>query len=234
MKAKIDDELSISEFVEHKNIPDHDRIVFETHQPITFTKPYHHHSSIELNFLEGCSMTYSFSGAEVVLQDRQLAVFWGAKPHKVINVVGTGTITNAYISLSQFLQWGLPTSFTDAVLSGSVISTKEHCEFDQVLIKSWKKVHAKNSDEWSKVHLLEIQSRFKRLVLEGWTELLIMPNINTYAIKGGKALFHFEKMLKFISDNFANNISTQDISAHAGISKSYGILLFKKMLGVSV
>ncbi len=227
-------ELNFSEFSEHSNIPAHDQITFETHQPITFTKPYHHHASIELNYLENCSMTYSFSGREVTLQNRQLTIFWDARPHRVSKVEGLGIITNAYVSLSQFLQWRLPACFTNAILSGSVISTQENCVLDDLLVKDWQQEQFRNSNHWNEVHALDIQSRLKRLALDGWCELLTQQNKHPTEIKGAKAIYHFEKMLKFVSENFVDNISTQDIANQAGISSSYAIILFRKMLGRSI
>ena len=58
------------------------------YQVIGFSKGYHHHTSIELNFLQGCEMEYSFSGQKTKLTSDRLTVFWGAAPHKVSDVVG--------------------------------------------------------------------------------------------------------------------------------------------------
>ena len=37
-------------------VPTLDGILIERHRPIAFAIPYHHHASIELNYLDGCDM----------------------------------------------------------------------------------------------------------------------------------------------------------------------------------
>ena len=99
----------------------------------------HSSDEYELKFLNGCSMTYSFSGSGVTLADGHFMVFWAARPHRMIHVEGEGSITNAYVSLSQFLQWRLPSHFTNAMLSGSVLTTTQKSEMDSALTEKWTK-----------------------------------------------------------------------------------------------
>jgi hypothetical protein len=195
-----------SEYVDFTSMPQSHQIVLEHHHPEAFIDPYHHHASIELNYLHNCSMTYSFSGSEVTLSDGHFTVFWAARPHRVIHVDGPGTITNAYVSLSQFLQWRLPSSFTNAILSGAVLTTTQGSEMDRSLTRKWAKESQNNSPRWDEVHALEMESRLKRLALEGWNVLLQQSNSAPENITGGKAIFHFETMLKFVSENFVSNI----------------------------
>lgn len=223
-----------SEYVEPNNVPRNLQIMLEHHQPIAFTDPYHHHASIELNFLQGCSMSYSFSGSEITLQEGHFTVFWAVRPHSVVRVDRQGTITNAYISLSQFLQWRLPSSFTNAVLSGSVLTTKSSCKMDRILTQRWASERKLKSTQWDEIHSLEIESRLKRLALEGWDVLLQQSSSVPANINGGKSIYHFECMLKFVSENFVSNISIQDVADQAGVSQSYAILLFRRILGKTI
>ena len=63
----------------------------------------------------------------------------------------------------------------------------------------------------------------KRLALEGWDVLLQQSDSAPDNITGGNAIFHFEKMLKFISEIFVSNISVQDLTDQTGVSQSYAI-----------
>ena len=81
-------------------VPTLDGILIERHRPMAFAIPYHHHASIELNYLDGCDMEYSFSGTSVVRRSGSLTLFWGASPHGVTRVDGDGEIINIYVSFS--------------------------------------------------------------------------------------------------------------------------------------
>lgn len=74
-------------------------LLIERHQPKLFRTPYHHHTSVEINLLEGCRLGYSFSGTKVVVNPDRLTLFWGAAPHRVTHVEGEGQTTNNYVSL---------------------------------------------------------------------------------------------------------------------------------------
>ena len=58
-------------------------------------------------------MDYSFSGTPVRVRPDHMTVFWGAAPHCVTNVIGSGQVINVYVSFSQVLHWGLPAPFID-------------------------------------------------------------------------------------------------------------------------
>ena len=61
-------------------VPTLDGILIERHRPMAFAIPYHHHASIELNYLDGYDMEYSFSGTSVVRRSGSLTLFWGPRP----------------------------------------------------------------------------------------------------------------------------------------------------------
>ncbi|WCE28838.1 hypothetical protein [Vibrio sp. SCSIO 43137] len=176
MLRSIDEEKLIHAIdIEPINATSQSTILLEHHQPVAWEQAYHHHASIEINFLSNCDMSYSFSDRNVKLYDGFLTLFWGAYPHRVIDVKGKGTVTNVYIALSQFLQWPLPQPFINAVLSGAVISTKRRCTEDDHLTKRWVEELSKKESVWEHLHILELEARLYRLAVEGW--------------KGGMSLF---------------------------------------------
>ncbi len=111
-------------------VPSLDGILIERHRPIAFAIPYHHHASIELNYLDGCDMEYSFSGTSVVRRSGSLTLFWGASPHGVTRVDGDGEIINIYVSFSQILRWGLPEPFLNSLIAGDVMSAAAQPDTD--------------------------------------------------------------------------------------------------------
>ncbi len=80
------------EYVDLGLVPEQESILVQTHVPKPFRATYHHHASVEVNFLIGCSLEYSFSGRPVQVESEQMTVFWGVTPHRVSRVFGKGRI----------------------------------------------------------------------------------------------------------------------------------------------
>ncbi|RPE71364.1 AraC family transcriptional regulator [Pacificibacter maritimus] len=211
-----------------------ENVFLEHHQPEGTSDPYHTHPSIEINYLRGCDMTYSFSGEEVTIVRDRLCVFWAAYPHRPVSVTGKGTITNAYVSLKQFLDWPLSTKFVDQVLSGALLCAKTEKNYDQSLMSRWAREAGEMDPHWQRLHRQEIHARVARLDLEGWDVIANPRSATRHSGMGGNAVTHFDKMLRFIAHNAFDPISVQDVAESAGISRNYAIELFRKMLGVTV
>ncbi len=212
-----------------------DRFVFlQHHAPFKEMAPYHYHPAVEVNFLRGCDMTYSFSGHDVRVPRDRFCVFWAAHPHRVVDVEGEGLITNIYVYLSEFMKWPLPREFVDVLLSGAVICSKNSLLSDVDLAERWANETDRHSQQWQRLHAAEIYARLFRMGIDGWEVLLPARQKVKHRTVGGKAVDQFEKMLHFVADNFANPIKIQDVADEAGISERYAIMLFRKMLGRTV
>ncbi len=228
------------EYFEEKNYTEmgrspRDRGVFlEHHQPKDQAFAYHFHPSIEVNFLQGCDMTYSFSGREVLLQRGRLCVFWAAHPHRVIHVRDIGVITNAYVSLSEFLHWPLPSDYVSLLLSGAVLCSRGNTLGDDEMARRWAQEVDNTQLKWQRLHALEIQARLFRMSVDGWDVLLESRNGASKNILGGKAILQFERMLRFVAKHYANPIKINDVAERGGVSPNYAISLFRKMLGRTI
>jgi len=228
---------SKSELEKALSCPSDRYVFFEHHKPrpfITTNASYHFHPSIEINYLHDCDMTYSFSGNEVQLSRRKICVFWAAYPHRPIEVSENGSITNAYISLSEFLRWSLPSEFTNQILSGSVLVSRTTSENDRLMAERWKGEINNDSPAWQRMHAVEIQARLNRLAIEGWDVLLPSHRAPQKKLMGGKAVIQFEKMLRFISTNFFNKITVSSVAESANVSSNYAMSLFRKIMGVTI
>lgn len=224
-------------FTEYANtfaIPVENAIILEHHRPNPDSAPYHFHPSIELNYLRDCTITYSFPGGDVQLPSGRIVLFWAAHPHRVIDVSGTGTITNAYVSLSEFLKWSLPTEFLEQLLSGAVLASEKASAFDDALTERWIDEREKADAQWHRAHSREIEGRLIRLCEEGYTKLFAPSNIGHGNAMGGAAIFQFEKMLRFMADNFAEPISVGDVASVGNLSPNYAISFFKRLMGKSI
>lgn len=219
----------------HQGFVTRDRIIYiQHHKPADVPDPFHFHPSVEVNFLENCDMTYSFSGTEFELKRDRFCVFWAAYPHRSLKVNADGVITNVYISLSEFLHWQLPPAFVNTLLSGAVLASSRQSAGDRELACRWSKEIEKTDTEWQKLHIAEVQARLRRMALEEWDVLHKPRHETTNKIIGGNAVTQFEKMLRYVAANYAETIAIADVAKIGGVSPPYAISLFRKMLGRTI
>lgn len=228
------DLIPFSEQVDKTRVPKANDYIIERHIPNLFDTPYHHHTSVELNFLQECEMTYSFSGASAALKADRLTVFWGAAPHRVIDVAGQGQITNIYLSLGQFIRWGLPKEMVDAVLGGAIIMAKPNQHNDADWFNRLYSERAQKTKPWQRVHLDEIELRLRRLALEGWETLVNVPGLALPEELSHQAMTHVEVMLRYVADHFTIPVTAQDIAAATNLSISRANALFRQVMGTSM
>jgi len=209
-------------------------LYIEHHSAETPMQSYHVHPTIEVNYLHGCDMNYSFSGDEVTVPRKRLCIFWAAYPHRATAVSGSGQITNIHVALAEFLRWSLPKPLVAALLQGGVLATDEESPFDAELFRRWAQEMDRDDEEWPRLHALELRSRLCRLGLGGW-QTLRSPRV-THAVNpaGGPTVLHLECMLKFVAENYTDPIGVNAVAAAASISRNHAIAIFRKMLGRTI
>lgn len=230
----IDSTVPFSESVDQTRVPSPNSFIVERHEPTLFDTPFHHHTSVELNYLQNCQMDYSFSGRTAKLVPNRLVVFWGAAPHKVIDVVGRGQITNIYLSLGQFVRWGLPSDLVKAVLSGEVIASQADDPIDSLMIDRIYEERERDQTSWRRTHLAEIECRLRRLALEGWSTLISTPSRENAFSARSNTMQQVEAMLSFVSDNFTLPITAEDIAATTSLSPARAGQIFREVMNTSI
>lgn len=232
------DESARNQYLEYQEpelVPDPDSFLVQRHRPRKFAWPYHHHASIEVNFLDGCEMEYSFSGTPVRVPQGRMTVFWGASPHGVTDVFGDGQVINLYVSFSQVLHWGLPAPFIDGLIGGNVATTERSNPVDTIAFHRWADEYRKDDPSWRKLILGEVEMRFRRFAMEGW-KTLKKGHGEARALAGsnGAAMQHIEEMLRFVANNYASAITVADVADHVGLSANYAMTLFRRVVGVPI
>lgn len=213
-------------------------VFLQNHQPRVEAGAYHYHPSIEVNLLVDCDMVYSFAGSEVKVNRGELCVFWAAHPHCVVAVHGDGQVSNAYVSLSEFLQWPLPAELVSQLLGGAVLSSGKVSPSDYELAQRWATEVNNTEEKWQRLHALEVQTRLYRMAMDGWQVLLDSQRSagrqSAPKLVGARALEPFERMLRYVAEHYADPIRVSDVAEAGGVSSSYAITLFRNMLGRTI
>ncbi|WP_421723580.1 helix-turn-helix domain-containing protein [Bauldia sp.] len=210
-------------------------LLVERHAPTIFAVPYHHHASVEANFLIDCEMEYSFSGKPVRIPENRLTIFWGAVPHCVTSVTGTGQIVNVYVSLSQLLSWKLPQRFVSDLIAGHVICSREPDPIDTLIFPRWAEEFKRNDADLRKILAGEAEMRIRRLAAGDWECLYRGAGTAADIDAGSAKIGVVEEMLRYIVDNYASSsIGVSDMAAHVQLSESYATTLFRKVTGISL
>lgn len=90
-----------SEQHDRTRMPAPNQFIIERHEPAMFDAPFHHHTSVEINFLRGCEMQYSFSGVPVSVKRDSLTIFWEPNPTaSSLFLQGEKLRTSTYLSAS--------------------------------------------------------------------------------------------------------------------------------------
>lgn len=230
----ISDVVPYSEQHDRDRMPAANSFIIERHVPDLFDTPFHHHTSVEINFLENCDMSYSFSSVPVDVSRGELTMFWGAQPHRVTQVLGQGQITNIYLSLGQFLRWGLPDKLVRAILSGAVLSAQPgNLRDDEFFDRLWRE-RDRTDACWRRMHLEEIANRLRRLGLEGWQIRLDPARASSILEVDPRSMLHVEATLRYIADNFTRPITVSEIAEGVNLSPSRATALFREVMGVSI
>ncbi|MBI3832472.1 MAG: helix-turn-helix domain-containing protein [Planctomycetes bacterium] len=194
---------------------------------------FHRHNEIELHLVETGRMTYLFSRARVELAPGALAVFWGAMPHKLIELErGTQSLWLT-VPLPWFLQWDLPADFTGALMKGEVFRSMgvPRGARDADLLLQWNEDLQAGGPERRKTAVLEVEARLRRLALE------VANAKPTRSKKPGVAAGaegRVERLAAFIAERYREPLAVAQIAAAAGLNPEYATTLFRKTIGMTL
>ncbi|PHR62057.1 MAG: AraC family transcriptional regulator [Robiginitomaculum sp.] len=222
------------DYVDAHLVPGSDEFLVESHSPSKFRAAYHFHASVEINYIRGCDLEYSFSGVKVTVPRGRMTVFWGAVPHGVTNVTGRGISVNVYISLAQLLKWGLPKLFIESLIGGAVIAGNSRNEADRAKFTEWANEFPKADQSWRRLLLGEIEMRLRRMALEGYQILMEGNEPSKIDVSGASVSRYIHEMLRFVAENFGSQISVSDVADHVNLSPSYAMSLFRRAVGIPV
>ena len=187
----------------------------------------HRHQELEWNLIERGAVLYLCGGARVRVEAGQLAVFWGAAPHQLLEVGGAARGMWATLPLSTFLSWELAPGWVQNLLRGAVV-VSEIDETGAAQMRGWERDLAMSDAAREKIVLLEMQARLRRLSLCS-AQILGRPE-HLGRGESGK----LERMAAFMAQHFADPIRIIDIARAAELHPNYAMTLFKREFGLSL
>lgn len=197
------------------------------------------HSEIELNFFEKGTLTYLFWGERVSIHGGNLALFWAAVPHQIVDFSNLKSYFVVTIPLPWMLSWDLPETFTGRLLNGRLLQeTKPPSHVrDKNLFEQWFQDVNQNSKSSYEIVLLEIRARLLRMAdnLET-SQDPSDPSAPKCAIRqvGAQNFSKIESIARFIAQHYTEDIHLADIAASVDLHPDYAAYAFKKTFGITI
>jgi AraC family transcriptional regulator, melibiose operon regulatory protein len=184
-------------------------------QPMTQA---HRHSEIEVNFIQGGSLTYSFGGSRYAFDVGSVVCFWGAMPHQLVDTGADTRFICVTLPLALFLRWPLPAPFTARMLEGRPIGVGQASALDELLFVRWSGDLLADAAHFHVPVLLELEAWFQRAALTAWPPARPASQVSDAA----------ERMARFIAAHYAEPIAAHDIARAASLHPNYAMQVFRR------
>jgi hypothetical protein len=106
----------------------------------------HRHNEIELNALAEGYFTYILAGRQLTVRAGEVALFWGAIPHQVIEFAPVTRLHWATVPLDYVLGWELPRAFLQKRLAGTFFCDSQPL-YGQPFFRRWNSCASRPPNE---------------------------------------------------------------------------------------
>lgn len=195
----------------------------------------HRHNEIEIIFFPNQNPARVRFGAQIVeIQPEQTVLFWGAIPHQLVHIEDESLQYWVAIPPEAFLCFDLPPSIMRDVMDGKVLieSDPQLRMLDLASYEVWKHEATSVKTDVRQTLLMSIEARLRRFrPMEASADSLLPPQPKALS---GKERNAFKSMYDYITLNFRNPISVEEIAETAGLHPNYAISLFKEKCGTNI
>ena len=193
-------------------------------QPALMPLP-HRHSDIELNLLLEGTVTYVHRDRFVRLLPHQLAIFWAAIPHQLIERAADCDFCIFTLPLEVLLGWRLPPPFVQSLLMGDLLVSSDpvDAQVDSLQVPRW---HEELSAGLTAVVLMEMEAR---LVRWGMSKDAIPKTM-----RAGESDSKASLMARYIVENYAEPLTVDAIARTVGLHPNYAMTCFKRTFGMTI
>lgn len=199
----------------------------------------HRHDDIEVNIVLRGRLDYIFGGGHLTVRAGQLALFWGATPHRLVPHSPSDPAATSgcwiHIPLSTALGWNLPEDEMGEVLNMSaILAPSDDLPYDpDRLFAAWRReLHSGTEELADSPGLLEVQAMVRR-VLRHQARRSLDGDIHDYEGRHASVLRAVVVMARFIVENFRERLTVEDIATAAHLNRTYAATIFSRTLGTT-
>ena len=189
---------------------------------------HQHPERVEINYFLDGDIVYLVRGSMVRIPPRRLTVFWGSVPHQGVKVHASRFYWFT-VPLTWVMQWKLPALFLEKMMAGALLVDQPVADDEQTCARWVRDLHAEAGVP--EAAELELQARLLRLA-QRLTTATKDTMVAQTAEPAGSHL-RVERMARFISEHFREEISAADIARAASLNVNYASTLFHQQCGVS-
>ncbi|GCE15184.1 helix-turn-helix domain-containing protein [Tengunoibacter tsumagoiensis] len=192
----------------------------------------HRHFEIELTLIEKGALLYLFGDTSIPLSAGQLAVFWAALPHRLLEFERHTVLHWLTIPLGDILHWRLPGTLTQRMMDGEMIvdSTRTCAHFDARVFTRWQEDLRAASSSVQEVILLESRACLLRLALAAEYEMAGGKEAGATGQQRKRA----ELAAHFIAAHYTHQLSVGDVASAMRVHEHTAMRLFQQTFGMSI
>lgn len=198
----------------------------------TMRRP-HRHDDLELNFVLSGALEYLFGGDRVIVESGQVAMFWAATPHRLIDQTyqAPSDVCWMHLPLSTVLGWVLPERDLGELLrSRPIIVPAAAAQRDIAsMFDSWRQ--EVQAEQTQAIAVLEAQALVRRLLHFHHSEAdEDVPRVAA----SSETTQRVTRMAQYAVADFRDPISVSDIARAVHLNPNYAMTLFRKSVGMTL
>ncbi|WP_051172115.1 helix-turn-helix domain-containing protein [Microbacterium indicum] len=194
--------------------------------PPVMTRP-HRHDDLEINVVISGHIEYLHGGEHIRLDAGEFSVFWGAVPHRLLDIDShrESEVCWIHIPLTTVLGWRLPEHQLGALLSPAPISVPTSA-VGRTILSAFRIWAEEIADEDTRViAMLETQAIVRRALAHH------AQSEPTGGAETGGAVF---AMARFVLENFRDPLSMDDIARSVSLTTHYAMTAFRAAVGMTL
>jgi AraC-like DNA-binding protein len=195
----------------------------------------HEHYEIEFNLIAKGSVEYWMSSGVVRFNTGEVAAFWGAYPHRIVQRSADADFFYLSIPIYVLMGWTLPECFFSPLLAGRPLVQKLERNLE-LYIQQWSQwkddfnAVCEDGPARRQVAMLEIHAFIERMALTASaahiSEAHETPQLGMSA--------SVAKLARVIGSRFKEPITVADIAREVGVHPCYAVNAFKKIFGMTI
>ncbi len=189
----------------------------------------HRHNDLEINLVERGQFIYLFGGKRIYIGAGQIALFWAAMPHQLIEIAPETYAHWLTLPLAWFLQRGFAAHLIQPLLEG-VPQISDARPNDMAALAQWREDLSLPSDDRHAVVYLEMEARLRRWE---WS-MQECKRTPKRSVSHKHPNDKVESMADWIAHHCTEPITVAQVARVVNLHPNYAMNLFRRTFGVSM